>query len=228
MLPAAIAFISQKGGTGKTTTALTLAVAAYQSGKSVLVLDLDPQANMTSWHETRADKSPLVQPTHPAALKSLLSHAGEEKVDWVIIDTAAGTDTSAAAAVDVADLVLIACRPSRFDLEAIANSVRLCRVRDVIPRVILTQIDAQGSMQDEARAQLARLGIAVLPGGLGSRAAFRHSTLSGQAVTEYEPTGKAAKEAQALYAAVCHLVDKASRPQGDKPPSYLDIGEGVA
>ena len=62
MPPFVIAFISQKGGTGKTTTALTLAVAATQSGKSVLVLDLDPQANMTSWHQSRADKSPLVHP----------------------------------------------------------------------------------------------------------------------------------------------------------------------
>jgi chromosome partitioning protein len=208
MSPFVIAFISQKGGTGKTTTALTLAVAAQQDGKSVLILDLDPQANMTGWHQSRTDKSPLVQPTHPAALKSLLAHAGKERVDWVILDTAAGTDTSAAAAVDVADLVLIACRPSRFDLEAIANSVRLCRVRQTVPHVVLTQIDVQGSMQNEARAQLAGLGIAVLPGGLGSRAAFRHSTLSGRSVTEYEPHGKAAKEAEGLYKTVCKLVTK--------------------
>jgi len=156
------------------------------------------------------------QPTHPAALKPLLSHAGKERVDWVIIDTAAGTDTSAAAAVDVADLVLIACRPSRFDLEAIANSVRLCRVRDTVPNVILTQIDVQGSMQDEARAQLTALGIEVLSGGLGSRAAFRHSTLSGLAVTEYEPNGKAAKEAEHLYKSICNLVDKLSSHQAIK------------
>jgi len=228
MSPFVIAFISQKGGTGKTTTALTLAVAAHQSGKAVLVLDLDPQANMTSWHQSRADKSPLVQPTHPAALKPLLAQAAKQGVDWVVIDTAAGTDTSAAAAVDIADLVLIACRPSRFDLEAIANSVRLCRVRDIVPRVVLTQIDVQGSMQDEARAQLAQLGIDVLPGGLGSRAAFRHSTLSGQSVTEYEPHGKAAREAQTLYKSVCHLVAKVSRKQDDKPSSRQDNKESVA
>jgi chromosome partitioning protein len=213
MPPFVIAFISQKGGTGKTTTALTLAVAAHQDGKAVLILDLDPQANMTGWHQSRADKSPLVQPTHPAALKPLLTHARAEAVDWVIIDTAAGTDTSAAAAVDIAHLVLIACRPSRFDLEAIANSVRLCRVRQTLPRVVLTQIDVQGSMQDEARSQLTGLGIDVLPGGLSSRAAFRHSTLSGQAVTEYEPSGKAATEAKNLYKTVCQLVSKLSSKQ---------------
>jgi chromosome partitioning protein len=213
MSPFVIAFISQKGGTGKTTTALTVAVAAYQSGKSVLVLDLDPQANMTSWHQSRADKSPLVQPTHPAALKPLLAQAAKEHVDLVIIDTAAGTDTSAAAAVDVADLVLIACRPSRFDLEAIANSVRLCRVRAVVPHVVLTQVDIQGSMQEEARDQLANLGIDVLPAALSSRTAFRHAAISGQAVTEYEPSGKAAAEANNLYKIICRLDNRSSSQQ---------------
>jgi chromosome partitioning protein len=134
-------------------------------------------------------------------------------VDWVILDTAAGTDTSAAAAVDVADVVLIACRPSRFDLEAIANSVRLCAVRKAVPHVVLTQADQQGTMQDEARQQLAALGVDVLPGGLIARVAYRHSALSGEAVTEYEPTGKAAGEARALYKTVSQLVNKLSSQQ---------------
>lgn len=197
-----IALVSQKGGTGKTTVALTLGVCARQAGKTVLMLDLDPQGNLSAWGKKREDGRLLTFSTHIAALPQLLEQAKEQKVDWVILDTAAGTDTSAAAAVAVAGLVLIACRPSQFDLEAIANTVRLCLLRKVTPQVVLTQLDLQGTMQREARQRLSELGVSVLPGGLSARAAFRHSVLSSQAVTEYEPRGKAATEARDLYRVV--------------------------
>jgi cellulose biosynthesis protein BcsQ len=69
-------------------------------------------------------------------------------VDWVLIDTAAQTDSSAAEAVEVADVVLVTCRPSVVDPRAITKTIRLCRIRDVIPHVVLTQTDAQGTLQD--------------------------------------------------------------------------------
>lgn len=219
MRPTVIVLISQKGGTGKTTLTLTLAVAASQDGKTVLVLDLDPQANSTKWHQDRSDGAPLVQPTHPAALRTLLAQAEAQGADWVIIDTAAGTDQSAAAAVETADVVLVPCRPARFDLEAMPNSIRLCRVCDRIPHVVLTQTDTQGTAAQDARAQLESFGLNVLPGELVNRVAFRHSAAGAMTVTEYEPDGKAAKEARALYAEVCSIVNKTTKKQGNKSSS---------
>ena len=74
--PKVVAVISQKGGSGKTTTVLNLAVVAHNDGKATLVVDLDPQASATLWHRARADKTLVVQPTHPAGLDALLNVAG--------------------------------------------------------------------------------------------------------------------------------------------------------
>jgi len=158
-----IAIISQKGGSGKTTTLLNLAVAAQQDGKTVVIVDLDMQASATDWHRARADKSPLVQPTHPAGLPDLLKTAVGQGVDFVFIDTAAKTESDTADAIEAADLVLVTCRPSVMDLRAMRNSIRLCQVRGVIPHVVLTQIEPQGSLHEEARRSLEELGIDVLP-----------------------------------------------------------------
>jgi chromosome partitioning protein len=205
-----IAVISQKGGTGKTTTILNLAAAAYMEGKSVLIVDLDQQASATQWHAAREDKQLHVQPTHPAGLPELLRVAAIQDVDFVFIDTAAKTESDAADAIEVADLVLITCRPSVMDLRAMRNTIRLCQVRAVTPYFVLTQIPAQGTLREEAATALTQLGAKVLPEGLGRRDVFHHCLVDGRAVLEYEPKGKAAQEVTALYRAICQLAIKPS------------------
>ena len=215
MPPKVIALVCQKGGSGKTTTAINLAATAQEAGKTVVVVDLDgQQASATEWFRTRdaANKKFLVQPTHPAALPDLIAAAST--ADWIIADTAGQTDPGAAAAVEVADLVLVPCATSALDLRAIKNTLRLCRIRDVKPHVVLTQIEPQGSIEQLVRDQLTKLDVAVLPGGLGRRSAFRHSPLDGRTASELEPKGKCVDELRALYREVCSLL-------GEKPASRL-------
>jgi chromosome partitioning protein len=200
-----IAVISQKGGSGKTTTLLNLAVAAQQAGNSVLIVDLDLQASATDWHKARTDKSPHVQPTHPAGLPDLLKAAQAQGVDFAFLDTAAKTESDTAAAIEAANLVLITCRPSVMDLRAMRNSIRLCRVHEVVPHVVLTQIEPQGTLHDEARRTLEDLGVHVI---------------EVVGVTEYEPEGKAALEVRRLLKAVCHLAGLPSHHHDDGPSRH--------
>ena len=211
------AFISQKGGSGKTTSLLNLAVIASLRGLKVIVEDLDPQASATVWYRARKaaenGAAPLVVPTHQAGLADVLEEARKQGVDWVFIDTAAGTDTTASIAVESADLTLVPCRPSIMDLRAIPNTIRLCRAHGKTPHVVLTQIPPRG-IDAEARAQLRAIGIdSVLTEGLRQYAAFHDSLIDGRGIVEYEPAGKGAADAQALFAAVQKLVDSNDQPR---------------
>ena len=120
-----IAILSQKGGSGKTTLALHLAVAAWQDGKTAVIADLDEQASATMWHRARKEPLPHVQPTHSAALDQFTAEAERQGVDFLFIDTAPQSDKPAINAAEVADLILIPCRPSVMDLRAIQNTLRL-------------------------------------------------------------------------------------------------------
>ena len=83
-----IAILSQKGGTGKTTLALHLAVAAEKDGHSTVVIDLDPQASSAGWKDTRPQETPVVVPTPSARLKQALEAARKGRAALVFIDSA--------------------------------------------------------------------------------------------------------------------------------------------
>ena len=204
-----IAILSQKGGSGKTTLALHLAVAAHQDGKTAVIADLDEQASATMWHKARKDPLPHVQPTHSAALEQFAAEAERQGVDFLLIDTAPQSDKPAINAAEAADMILIICKPSVMDLRAIQNTIRLTRLADLKPGAkiftVLTQIEPFGKLHEEARTTLNKLGVNVLSDGLGRRVAYHHGLIDGQTALEYEPEGKAAQEVRTLYKNICHL-----------------------
>jgi chromosome partitioning protein len=82
-----IAVIAQKGGTGKTTLTLALAVAAQLAGKVTAVIDLDPQATASNWSDRREADSPVVVSAQPARLPHVLTSAETSGAAMVLIDT---------------------------------------------------------------------------------------------------------------------------------------------
>ena len=97
-----IAVIAQKGGVGKTTVALNLAVAAVREGLSVAVLDTDPQASAARWGDSRGGEPPTVAAAQASRLPILLAAERRKGVDLVLIDTGPANDTSALAAARLA------------------------------------------------------------------------------------------------------------------------------
>ena len=110
-----ISLLAQKGGTGKTTLALSLAVAAVQAGRTVAVIDLDPQASAGNWADRRALKdAPAVVSAHVPRLQSVIDTARQNGVDLLLIDTPGKSEQAALVAAKAADLVLIPCRPQIY------------------------------------------------------------------------------------------------------------------
>jgi chromosome partitioning protein len=204
-----IALIAQKGGTGKTTLALALAVAAEQAGLSTLIVDLDPQATACNWGDRRKIETPLVIDAQPARMPQALEKARSGGINLVVIDTPARSEQSALAAAKLADLLIIPCRPQRFDLETIDNTLELIAMAGTKPvLVVLNAIPARGDREQQARQAVETKQLPVCPIALGNRTAFGDAGILGQTALEFEPSGKAAEEIRQLYKYVSIILDK--------------------
>ena len=201
-----IAIVSQKGGSGKTTLALHLAVASASEGRNTAVIDLDPQASSANWSDRRNKELPVVLSAHASRLRREIQRVEEIGGEMLYVDTAPHSDSAALEAARTADLVLIPCRPAILDLEAITNTLAFLRTTGTPVLVVLNAIAATGQDAHEAEAALSAHQVETCPVRLGRRIAFARALVAGQAAQEYEPGGKAAHEIRMLHAFVLERV----------------------
>ena len=207
-----IAVIAQKGGTGKTTLALSMAVAAQQAGRTAAIIDLDPQASASNWGDRRKGDLPAVVSAQPGRLSQILKAAEESGADLVVIDTPPRAERAAMAAARAAHLVLVPCRPSIFDLETFSTTLDLIAAVGSKPlAAVLNAVPPRGKKRQQAEQVLKELNIAVCPEVFGDRVAFDHANTAGLSAQEYKPTGKAAAEIQSVYVSACRLVGMSKR-----------------
>lgn len=203
-----IAIISQKGGAGKTTLALHLAAAAQASGRVALVVDTDPQATASQWAAWRQEAPPEVIDSPPPRLAAKIAAAKEQGAEVIVIDTPPHADSAARAAVEAADLVLIPCRPSAFDLSAIQTTAKLVQLLRRPAFVVFTAGPPNAPrIYQEAGELVDSFGTPPCPVLLPDRAAYRHASAEGRTVMESEPAGKAAEEVRELYKWTCRQLD---------------------
>ncbi len=196
-----VAILSQKGGTGKTTLALHLAVAAEKAGQLAAVVDLDPQASAAGWKDSRQAETPVVVSVPSTRLPQALEAARLGGAELAIIDSAPHSGEVALAAAEAADLVLIPCRAGILDLRAIGATARIVKLAGRRAFVVLNAMPPRApNVLADARAAVAVHGLDVSPVSLQQRAAFAHALTAGQTVHEYEPEGKASEEVTQLYA----------------------------
>lgn len=195
-----VAVVAEKGGVGKTTLALTLAVAAVQAGRKVAVFDLDPQATAAQWTDRREAEFPWVLATPAMRLDAAFTNAKTQGVDFVLIDTPPHAGTDAVEAARRADLVLVPVEPHIYTLETLPKLADLLKLAgNPSTLFVVSKAATQGKEGQDAAAFIKSQGFDVCPITLHLRAAHRHAGNLGQTAQEYEPKGKAAEETNQLY-----------------------------
>jgi chromosome partitioning protein len=194
-----LAFLSQKGGSGKTTLAVHTAVAAQEAGERVVVVDTDRQQSAAVWGKTRQRSAPIILPASPAELHDVVNAARHDAMTLCIVDTAPHATPDAARIASLVDLVVIPCRPSAFDLAAASSAVEIVRAAGVAAVLVLSAAPFRAPETKEARAALVGFGLPVAPVAITDRRAFARAIASGTAVTEFESDGKAAEEIRAFW-----------------------------
>ena len=194
-----LAFLSQKGGSGKTTLAVHTAVAAGEAGERVVIVDTDRQRSAMVWGKTRKLDTPIIVPASPAELHDVMNAARHDAMTLCIVDTAPHASADAARIASLVDLVVIPIRPSAFDLAAASSAVEIVRAAGVATILVLSAAPFRAPETREARTALAGFGLPVAPVAITDRRAFARAIASGTAVTEFESDGKAADEIRALW-----------------------------
>ncbi|MEA3243818.1 MAG: ParA family protein [Pseudomonadota bacterium] len=196
--------IAQKGGTGKTTLSVHLAVQATLDGMRVLLLDMDPQASATAWWKRRSDESPQLIQGRGDALPDILEQAQAQGYDLMIADTAPHSSADSGACARLSDHVIIPTRPAILDLDAIGTTTGI--VSEVRSSTVILlnacpppKLFGEPRIVREAREALKQYGLPVCEVAISQRAAFSHALIDGRAVAEFDAGGKAAGEIARLW-----------------------------
>jgi chromosome partitioning protein len=201
-----VAFAGQKGGAGKSTTAICAACEFLEQGRSVLLVDADPQQTANTWASVATEarhKAPTV-----IAMGGTMHRDGQlAKVaapfDVTLIDCPPRHDAIQRSALMVADVVLLPCGPTAADVWALASTIELLgEARTVRAQlraaVVLTRVQAHTSIGKSAREVLAETGLPVFKAQLGYRVAYQEALAAGLGVTTYAPRDVASDEVRAL------------------------------
>jgi len=199
-----IGLVSQKGGAGKTTLAIHLAVLAHEAGLRVALVDCDPQQSAVHWRKRREQQQPVVVQAVARDLPAVLDTLKADGFHLAIVDTVGHADQGATTAVRAVDYVLIPCRPAVLDMDAAGQTVTLLRAVKRPAAIVLNACPSghgvfESPLTMEARHALKAYAIPLAPVAIGARRAFQVALNDGRAVVEFEPKGKAADELRKLW-----------------------------
>jgi len=205
-----IAVIARKGGSGKTTVAVHMSVAAHLRGYRTLLADSDPQRSSSTVLRGRTGAGPGFMETSGPELFGVQASAVRAGIDACFIDTAAGAEDELAHAIVLADLSLLVIRPTFLDFAAAIRTVEvLRRLRRpgliVLNQAPVSRAGAEPPLVKKAHEALRLMRLPVAPTILRARAAYQSALETGASAEETAPGSVAAQEVADLWAYVARL-----------------------
>jgi chromosome partitioning protein len=212
-----LAVAGRKGGIGKSTIAGNLAAEFAAMGRTVIVLDADPQHSLAAWAaQGEGQLAGFVEKVNRGSAEELKSkaRAADKVADLVVIDTPPGMPETAYQAALVADLMLLPCGPSPLDLFALKEALALAlkaraerRSKKPRIRLIPSRVSMNTNLGRGLSSSLEEMGKKVLP-GISQRVVVAEAVAQGLTVCEYAPNSASREEFKQLAKAVDKILSR--------------------
>ena len=205
-----IAVIARKGGSGKSTVAIHLALAAHLRGLRTVLADTDPQRSSIEVLRARQGSGPESHAVSGPGLIGLQATSSDAGADLMIIDTPAASEGDIAHAIATSHLSILVIRPTFLDIAASIQTAQILRQLRKPGIILLNQapvtrggVEPPAVVRAKEALQLMRLPVA--PVILRSRVAYQTALATGRSAEEVEPNGPSGRDMRALWAYVEHF-----------------------
>lgn len=223
-----ISFVNQKGGVGKTTTAINLAIGLKKKNYNLVFIDADPQGSAVQWHAIEGNKSFEIL-HHPSPIHATDIRQLSMNYDYVIIDAPPAIGDISKAILAVTDLAIIPLSPSALDVWSCWGTLKMIdEIRplnsDIEVKLLINRKIPGTKIGRDSREAMKQFQMDVFNTELCQRVAFIDAMTSGVSVMQYAPHSKAAGEIERLCEEIIPQVSmEASQPQVDN--QYLDYSK---
>jgi len=221
----AVAFVSRKGGSGKSTIATHLAIGAALRGRKVILADTDPQRSAFHVIRMRGDGEPRCEATSGAKLFALKASAERTGYDLLIVDTPAGNDDVITQSLALCDQAIVVVRPSFLDFSVAERTAEITRHLRKPALAILNQAPplrdgGENTVVKNALQALELMKLPTFPIVVRYRLAYQTALARGLSVEEIPTAGGARTE-------MSTLADMADRIWFPRPYEIPSAGEVV-
>ena len=225
-----ISFVNQKGGVGKTTTAINLAASLKRRNKRLLFIDADPQGSAMHWHAVENNNAFEIM-HHPDPVNKDDIEELSKDYDYVVIDAPPAIGDITKSILAVSELSIIPLSPSSLDIWSCKGTLEMIEESqpenpDMDVKLLINRKIPGTRVGREARDSLDVFDMDILNSELCQRVAYIDAMTSGVSVMQYAPRSKAADEIEQLCDEITlEEIETVAEPLPQTQSSYMGYPE---
>ncbi len=210
-----VTFANEKGGVGKTTGALNLAVVCAWAKLKTMLVDMDKQENSVYFGDRRMELLQTQKLPNITVMK-LTEKTIEQIRDFdhqvIVIDVGGHNDIALRKSIALSDICIIPLQPSALDVVTTQRMIGLideirCSKPDLMVFFLLNKLKPGVKANDEVEDIFSECSIPFLKTRLYDRVAFQYGVPEGRGVIEFDDP-KAKDEISSLYNEIIELLKK--------------------